>query len=178
MKRKWISLLICAFMVTGLSACGGQGEAKDDRNDIEAEKNETDEKEEGEPVELVTSWWGSQIRNERFISCFDLYTEQNQGVSIETQTSSFDDYFVTLSAAAAGGTLPDLMMSQSDYMAPYVNAGQLLDLTPYIESGALDVSNVSKAVLDTGRMGDGIYGITAGTAALSMVYNKTLLDDL
>ncbi|MCA5962735.1 hypothetical protein LC724_23430 [Blautia sp. RD014234] len=27
-------------------------------------------------------------------------------------------------------------------------------------------------------MGDGIYGITAGTAALSMVYNKTLLDDL
>lgn len=178
MTRKWISLLICAFMVTGLSACGGQGEVKDSRSDMQTEKNEIDEKEEGEPVELVASWWGSQIRNERFISCFDLYTEQNKDVSIETQTSSFDDYFVTLSAAAAGGTLPDLMMSQSDYMAPYVNAGQLLDLTPYIESGALDVSNVSKAVLDTGRMGDGVYGITAGTAALSMVYNKTLLDDL
>lgn len=54
---------------------------------------------------------------------------------------------------------------------------QLLDLNPYIESGALDVSNISDDVLAMGEIGDGNYGIAAGLNAGCLLYNKTLLDE-
>jgi multiple sugar transport system substrate-binding protein len=130
------------------------------------------------PVELVVAWWGAQTRNNKFIACFDRYMELNPNVVIETQTNGFSDHMVALSASAASGTLPDVSMSQAAYLAQYVDAGLFLDFTPYIETGMMDASSISKNVLDTGKIGNGIYGITAGINALCIVYNKTLTDSL
>lgn len=130
------------------------------------------------PVELVVAWWGAQTRNNKFIACFDRYMELNPNVNIETQTNGFSDHMVAMSASAASGTLPDVSMSQAAYLAQYVDAGLLLDFTPYIASGKLDASSISKNVLDTGVIGKGIYGITAGVNAPCIVYNKTLTDSL
>ena len=129
-------------------------------------------------VELVVAWWGAQTRNNKFIASFDRYMELNPNVTIETQTNGFSDHMVALSASAASGTLPDVSMSQAAYLAQYVDAGLLLDFTPYVASGALDASSISKNVLDTGVIAGGLYGITAGVNAPCIVYNKTLTDSL
>jgi multiple sugar transport system substrate-binding protein len=131
-----------------------------------------------QPVEIVVAWWGAQTRNNKFIACFDRYMELNPNVVIETQINGFSDHMVALSASAASGTLPDVSMSQVAYLAQYVDAGLFLDFTPYIESGKLDASSISKNVLDTGKIGNGIYGITAGVNAPCVVYNKSLTDSL
>ena len=59
-----------------------------------------------------------------------------------------------------------------------MEAGDLLDLTPYIESGALDLSKVPQNIIDTGKVGEGIYAVCAGVNAPAMLYNKTLTDSL
>ena len=133
---------------------------------------------EAKPVEIVVAWWGAQTRNDKFIACFDRYMDLNPNVVIETQINGFSDHMVALSASAASGTLPDVSMSQAAYLAQYVDAGLFLDFTPYIESGKLDASSISKNVLDTGKIGNGIYGITAGVNAPCVVYNKSLTDSL
>jgi multiple sugar transport system substrate-binding protein len=60
----------------------------------------------------------------------------------------------------------------------YVSNNLLVELTPFINSGAIDLSNVPQSVIDTGRIGDGIYAVSIGMGGLAMIYNKTLTDSL
>ena len=64
------------------------------------------------------------------------------------------------------------------YLAQYVAADLLVDLTPYVEDGTLDVSNVSQGILDAGSIDGKLYAVCAGMNAPSLFYNKTLLDSL
>lgn len=73
--------------------------------------------------------------------------------------------------------MPDLIQMDYSYIDQYVENGQLLDLTPYIESGALDVSNIPDNVLQMGVVGDGNYGIAAGVSGNCLFYNKTVTDE-
>jgi multiple sugar transport system substrate-binding protein len=166
--KKVVGLVLIGLLSVTVLFAGGKTESTETVNSGS----------EDEPVELVVAWWGAQTRNNKFIACFDRYMELNPNVVIETQTNGFSDHMVALSAAAASGTMPDLAMSQAAYLAQYVDADLLLDFTPYIESGALDASSISQNVLDTGKIGDGIYGITAGVNAPCIVYNKSLTDSL
>ncbi len=64
------------------------------------------------------------------------------------------------------------------WMGQYVDSGQLLDLRPYIESGALDTTNIPEANLESGRAADGgIYAVAAGLNTPCIQYNQTLLEE-
>ena len=83
-----------------------------------------------------------------------------------------------MSTYSANNTLPDVMQQDHAYIEQWVEAGDLLELTPYIESGALDVSNIPDAILDTGRVNGGLYAIVCAENAPCLLYNKTLTDSL
>ena len=124
---------------------------------------------------LNVAWWGNQTRNDRTQSVLDMYTEK-YGTTFDVTMNSWGDYWTTLATASAGGQLPDVMQHSTTYIQQYVDNGLLLDLTPYIESGALDLSNVGDSIVELGRVNGGIYGITVGTNGLACLYNKTALD--
>ena len=64
------------------------------------------------------------------------------------------------------------------YLDQYIKNGLLTDLTPYVEDGTLDVSNIDEGILNTGKGSDGgLYAICIGENAPALVYNKTLLDE-
>lgn len=124
---------------------------------------------------LNVAWWGGQGRIEAFEKAFKLY-ETQADVDIQTQTNGFSDHITSMSTAGASGDLPEMLMLQSAYMGNFVEGNMLVDLRPYVESGALDLSNVPEGVVSTGVVGDALYGICAGVNAPALVYNKTLLD--
>lgn len=64
------------------------------------------------------------------------------------------------------------------YLAQYVAADLLVDLTPYVENGTLDVSNVSEGIQDASSIDGKMYAVCAGVNAPALFYNKTLLDSL
>ena len=98
-------------------------------------------------------------------------------VTIESQTNGFSDHLTALSAAAASNDMPDMAMLQGAYYQQFVDGDLLVDLMPYVESGALDLSNVSESVLAATTIDGKLYGVCAGTNSPSVIYNKTLLDE-
>jgi len=131
-----------------------------------------------EDVDMVLAWWGNPVRNEMTEQAVDLFTAANPHISVELQTVGWGDYWTMLATRAAGNALPDVIQMDWAFLEQYVNNGLLVDLRPFIDSGALDLSNVPDAIVETGRIGEGIYAVSIGMNAASMVYNATLMEEL
>ena len=128
-----------------------------------------------EPITMSVFWWGSQLRNERTQQILDMYAEDHPYITFDGQFS--DDYWTRMATLVAGHTMPDVVQMIYAYLPQYAGENTLTDLTPYIEDGTIDVTNVAESVLETATIGDGIYGICNGINASALLYNKTLLDN-
>lgn len=180
MKKK-LALLMVAAMAAGLTACGnssGGSTATTASAQPESKKEaESQETTAAESKELTMAWWGNQVRNERTQAILDLYSQQNPGVTFDGQFSEWADYWNKLATAAAGHSLPDIVQMDYKYLKQYVSNDLLVDLTPYIEDGTIDVSDCNEGVLNSAKVGDGIYGICNGINAPALIYNKTVTDE-
>ena len=181
-NSKWKKLVTVALAGTmALSALTGCGNQETSENSTSSATGTVSESNNGSDsaakVNLTMAWWGNQVRNEATQNALDKYHELNPNVTVDGQFYQWNDYWGKLSTSAAGKTMPDVIQMDYFYIDQYVQNNQLLDLTPYIESGALDVSNISDNVLAMGEIGDGNYGIAAGLNAGCLLYNKTLLDE-
>ena len=186
MKKKALALFLAGAMVMGLTACGSQAPAADSSApaaDAAAPAATeaapaADAAASADGLNMVFSWWGNQTRNERTQASLDLYSEQNPGITFDAQPSEWADYWTKLSTAAAGNALPDLAQMDYSYLAQYVSSDLLVDLTPYVEDGSLDVSGISQSIIDSGSIDGKLYAVAAGVNAPSLLYNKTLMDEL
>ena len=185
MKKK-MALIMAGLMALGsLTACGGSKTSSETPAASQAASSEAGSAgtaaadngaASGDSVNLIFSWWGNQTRNERTQAVLDMYTEQNPNVTFDGQFAEWADYWNKLATASAGHALPDIVQMDYKYLEQYVSNNLLVDLTPYIESGVIDVSNVDEGILNSGKVGDGIYAICNGINAPALLYNKTLLD--
>ena len=176
MKKK-LALGMAIITALSLTACGGNSGS----NGTTAAPGNTEAAEAGASAggsnNLIVSWWGNQTRNERTQEALDLYSEQNPEVTFDGQFEEWADYWNKLATSSAGHSLPDVVQMDYKYLKQYVDNNLLVDLTPYIEDGTIDVSNVSENMLNSGKVGDGIYAISLGINAPALLYNKTLLDE-
>ncbi|NLS85141.1 MAG: extracellular solute-binding protein [Ruminococcaceae bacterium] len=169
---KILAVALAAMMAVSMTACGGGSSTAASTAGSTAATSAA-----GGSAALTFAWWGNQVRNERTQAALDLYTEQNPGITFDGQFSEWADYWTKLATASAAHNLPDLVQMDYKYLAQYVENGLLLDLQPYVDNGTLDVSGISESILDSGRIGDGLYAICIGVNAPAMLYNKTLLDE-
>lgn len=176
--KKIAAATMAGAMALSLAACGGSNTASASTaagaatSEAAADSNTSGEK------KLTVTWWGNQTRNERTISTLNLYAEQNPGVAFDPQVAEWADYWNKLATASAGKALPDIIQMDYKYLDQYIKNGLLTDLTPYVEDGTLDVSNIDEGILNTGKGSDGgLYAICIGENAPALVYNKTLLDE-
>ena len=70
----------------------------------------------------------------------DHFTELYPNVTFNLNAQTWNDYWAQMTSFSSSDTLPDLMQQDYAYFEQWVEAGDLLDLTPYVESGALDLS--------------------------------------
>lgn len=174
MKRKVLSSIAASVAIMmALTACGGQNKEAETNNSSSQAAEKTAES----SADLIISWWGNQTRNERTQSVLDLYEEKNAGIAFDGQFAEWADYWNKLSTASAGHTLPDIVQMDYKYLEQYVSNNLLVDLKPYIESGALNVDGIDENILNSGKIGEGIYAIPIGINAPVLMYNKTLLDE-
>lgn len=180
--KRLAALLTGAAMAVSLAACSSSEPAETAASAASAAVETTAapaETAEKEPVTLSVAWWGGDTRNTRIEKTLEMYSERNPHVTFSTATNNFTDHGTAMSTAAASGDLPDMWLIQTQlWMGQYVESGQLLDLRPYIESGAIDTTNISEGNLASGKAADGgIYAIAAGLNTPCIQYNKTLLDE-
>ena len=167
MKRKLIVLLLAAAMVCSMAACGGNEDGG---------KKETSKSSEETSNKLTFSWWGNQVRNERTSQILDMYSEKNPGVTFDGQFSEWSDYWNKLATASAGHTLPDIVQMDLQYYDQYVKNDLLLDLTPYIEDGTLNLEDADESILEAAKIDGKTYAVCNGVNAPALLYNKTELE--
>ena len=171
--KKQIALLLAGVMAAGvMTACGSSSSSTAGTSGSTAGGDAS-----GSGASLVFTWWGNQTRNERTQAALDLYSEQNPGVTFDPQFAEWSDYWNKLATASAGHALPDIVQMDYSYLEQYASNDLLVDLTPYIENGTINVDNVDQGILDSGKVGEGIYALCNGVNVPALLYNKTLLDD-
>jgi multiple sugar transport system substrate-binding protein len=121
------------------------------------------------------TWWGNTVRDEQTAKVIELFKSNNPGVTIDTETTGWGGYWDKVNTQAASGSMPDLMQQDYAYIGQWAGRGQLLDVTPFIESGAIDVSHIPEMALSGGRVDGKLYGIPLGSTAYSMAYDPAVL---
>ena len=160
MKKKLAVILAASTMAASLAACGGSGSSGGtEAAGTAGNKETTAQTGGGAPAQeaggeglLTVAWWGNQTRNERTQAALDKYSELNPGVSFDGQFSEWSDYWNKLATAAAGHSLPDVLQMDYAYLDQYVTNNLLVDLTPYIEDGTLNVDDCSQDIIGSGSV--------------------------
>lgn len=173
-KKRWgialVSVMTTAAMLTGCGGAntGGAGSSAEPQSSNSG-------KDSNQEVKLSVSWWGSQARHDDTLKVISMYKEQNSHVTIEPEFSGFAGYWEKMAAQAAGNNLPDVMNQNfGDYLTQYTERGLLADLTPFIESGLIDVSHIDDAVLDLGRLDGKLVGIPLGLNGYGTIYDAEM----
>lgn len=128
-----------------------------------------------EPVTIRIAWWGGDGRHTATQQVLDLYTSLHPNVTFETSPSGWDGYFEKLATETASGNMPDIVQMDYLYISTYAQNNSLADLTPYVESGALDVSGVSENLLNSAKVDDKLVGMVLSSSLLAMTYNPDVL---
>lgn len=128
-----------------------------------------------EPITLNITWWGGQARHDYTQVLLDKYTELHPNITFEAVPSGWDGYFDKLATQAAAGMMPDIMQMDYLYISTYANNDSVADLTPFIENGTIDVSNIDPVLLNSGKIDDEMAGMVLSSALLTMAYNAEVL---
>ncbi|MAU12888.1 MAG: hypothetical protein CL607_23915 [Anaerolineaceae bacterium] len=121
-------------------------------------------------------WWGNEPRHELYAELSDMY-EELTGVTLEREFNAWSPYWELLSTQVAAGNLPDILHMHPTFVNEYAGRGQLLDLTPYVESGQLDLSSFPEGTLDSGKVGDQIFMVALGTSSPGTHYNAQFMEE-
>lgn len=130
-----------------------------------------------EPVTLRVAWWGSQTRHDKTMEAIAKFEEKNPGIKVEAEFTDWGGYWSKLATQVAGGLTPDVIQMDYSYLAQYGENGVLADLTPYIESGAINTENVAEDVLGIGKVGDKVYALSTGANATTLIYREDVVKE-
>jgi multiple sugar transport system substrate-binding protein len=114
---------------------------------------------------IQLSYWGSSTRVAKYTKIDQLFEQKYPGTKVQASAGDFATYFDKLNVQAASKSLPCVTTLQTRQLNDYTTNGTMKDLDPLVKSGQIDVSDIPKSVLDTGRGPDGkLYMIPFGVA--------------
>lgn len=153
--KKFLSLLCLAGILTMLSGCGGGSSADGDQQVIRI------------------AWWGSQMRHDATIEVIDMFMEQNPDIRVEYEFFDPDGYWTAMNTRAASDDVWDVFQMGGNFQA-YID--HILDLTPFIEDGTIDVSHTTEAFLNTTSFEGMQVGISNGVNTNGIAFDPALFE--
>src|SRR5690606_17002222 len=162
-RRPWrlLAAALVAPLVLAATACGD-----DETSDPDA------------PVTIEFFWWGGEARAALTEQALDLYEEKHPNVTINRTWQAFSGYYDKLATISAGGNAPDIFQIDDNGLAEYAGRNVTLDLTPFVESGAIDLSKHPESLTQYGQIGGRQVAVAAGENTPAMIINKTLIQRL
>jgi multiple sugar transport system substrate-binding protein len=121
------------------------------------------------------AYWGSSTRVEKYNQIDKLFEQKHPGTTVQAAAGDFSTYFDKLNVQAASKSMPCVTTLQTRQLNDYTTNNTLMDLDPLVKSGQIDVSQIPKTVLDTGRGPDGkLYMIPFGVAWNAIAVNTAM----
>lgn len=186
-KKKIWAVVLCLCLALGcMTGCGKakQEESKTPTQEVkssvaeETKSSTAEETPDYTGVVFRIAWWGNDTRAEKTTQMIDEFAKNYPGLKVEVEYCSYGDYYTKINTQVAGGEMPDVIQIEYDKVSTYAKNGQLLELSPFIEEGTIDLSNVSVDSLAGGMVGEETYAVSTGNNAACTIYNATLLEEL
>ena len=174
MKNRTIlsSLLACTLCVSMFSGCGGGGQTAS----TAAEPSGTSSQKSEEKVTLTWALWDKD-KVKYYQQLADAYHSKHPNVEISFKDLGSSDYQTALGTQLAGGDSGLDIVSVKDIpgYASMTKAGELLDLTQYIQDNNIDTSKYN-GVVDEIKVDGKIYELPYKNEFWIVYYNKDLFD--
>ena len=104
----------------------------------------------------------------------DAYEAEHPNVTINGEFSEFSGYWDKLATATAAKDSPDIIQMDEKYLRDYAGRGALLDLNT--QSDVLSTADFDENALKSGEFDGGLYGLTTGVNAYSILANPEMFD--
>ena len=164
-KRIFAMTIAGSLCLSGLAACGGE------------DKADSGKKSDNGKTTIRVCWWGNQTRNDATVKALDMYEKEHPEVDFEVEFSDWTGYWDKMSTQAAGGNMPDIIQMDYAYIRQYAEKGQIVGMNQYIEDKTIDTTNIPETIIDSGKIEDEVYGISAGTQTKALLVNEKILKE-
>ncbi len=167
MKKKFVSVILAASMVLGMSACGTSGGGDKEGADASGTSDGN----------VVNIYFASDIE-EMLSGTIEAYKEENPDAEIVVHSIPNDDYDDKIKILLSGGAEDvDVFYSRSPaFVNQYRSVGAIEDISPYAEKSGVDLSPVKEPV-DAVSDGDQFYGLPIYSGCWMLFYNKELFKE-
>ena len=130
-------------------------------------------------VTLRLSSWGDPEQNAPISDAIDAFVAQHPNITVEQEFDPWDAYWDKKTTQAAGDQLPDVFAISNDILCIFAEAGQLADLTPYMDEPevASALEQVAPGNLQRLAIGGKQLGFPFASGALLLYYNKDMFDE-
>ncbi len=156
-----ISILIAVTCMFMLGSCSLKNKSEDDNVSCT----------------LRFSWWGGDDRHEATIRAVELFEKKYPDINIETEYGGWDGWTEKVAAQMAGGTAPDIMQINYDWLLRFSNGA-----TGFYNLEELDdiihLENFSDEVLEYGKQNGILNAIPISMTGRSLFFNKTTFDEI
>jgi multiple sugar transport system substrate-binding protein len=166
-KRLAPAVVAGAAMALLLAGCSGANASSGDSSTTDAKAKVAGT--------IQLSYWGSSTRVDKYNQIDKLFVKKYPNAKVQASAGDFGTYFDKLNVQAASNSMPCVTTMQTRQLNDYTSNGTMMDLGPLVKSGQIDVSQIPKSVLDTGRGADGkLYMIPFGVAWNALTVNTTM----
>mgnify|MGYP001316467201 FL=1 len=176
--KKWLSFLVCVFLLTGLlAACGGGGSGGS--SSPAASSPSSNQPSASSPAAVsgekkkLTLWFiDTGKRKELIEETVKEFMDAHPDIEVEAVQIPNDTYKTKLPVAMGGNNPPDLFHSWGGgWLKEFVNAGQVMDLT-----GRIDPDNYLPAAINIATFDGKIYGAPLAMSLTLFFYNKEMFE--
>lgn len=157
MKKYFMAAAICCLIT--LSACGESG------------KTAVEPDGKLDPCTLRFSWWGGDDRHEATLKAIELWNKKNPKIEIIPEYGGWDGWTEKVSAQISGGTEPDIMQINYDWLISFSPDGSgFYDLGKLDKQ--IDLTNFDEGVLSFGRSDGVLNAMTVSVSGRGLFYNS------
>src|SRR5829696_6041273 len=119
---------------------------------------------------MALAWWGNPVRNKNTQAEIEAFMKANPNLKIEGQPGEFNSYWDKLATQTAGGTAPDIIQMDMNYISEYGSRNALLDLKD------VDTSKFVEGTVDSGKINDTLVGVNAGINSALIFANPKIFE--
>jgi multiple sugar transport system substrate-binding protein len=124
---------------------------------------------------LRVTWWGGADRARRTRAALDAWQRMNPGLTVDSETVGWGDYWTRLATQVGGGNAPDVIQMDYRYIHEYARRRALRPLDDMMPAH-LNLHDVSADTLETGKVDGRLYGVPMGLNSTAMLFNTAVLE--
>lgn len=120
------------------------------------------------------SWWGSDVRHQLNQEMIEVFEDLYPHIEVVPDFIDWSGYWDKLATQTAGGTPPDVIMMDMNYIREYAERGALADLNTV---DGIETADIDPALVGAGEFNGGLWALPTGGNILTLVADPQIFEE-